>query len=304
MISPVIYNGPKVDAGIIGGSGTWGTKFPEDFPELGLVVTDYLPELETPYGNSAPFKVITYKGHKILYVGMHGCYPSESEMILPPWAAKQVAWIFHQTGAKWILTGGSVGGIQTSTGASLPPWSIVIPNDFLMWQPPVMPTNHGGRTPRTPRSIFYRIAGAFCPILSEQLYKATAKQADKLQVIQQGGVYTCTPWGRFETPVEIQTMKQLGLTVVGQTVGWEAIAAREEGISIASLNIVSNFAEENNRWSGNTPNGMAEFYWQCPPIVAKIITDTVKGIFDEGIKPSSLEPYILTGLENFPVPGA
>lgn len=295
---------PPVEAGIIGGSGTWGAKFPEDFPNLGLEVCEYLSGQSTPHGDSAPLKILKYKNHRIIYVGMHGCYPNKEESILPPWASRQIAWLFREAGAKWILTGGSVGGIQATRGANLPPWSIVIPDDFLMWQPPVIPVNHGGRVKRPSRSVFYRVAGAFCPTLSEELYKATAKQAGKLQIIQKGGVYTCTPWGRFETPAEIATMKKLGLTVVGQTVGWEAIAARKEQIPIASLNIVSNFAEENNRWCNESPRGMAEFYQECPPVVAEIIADTVKAVFDEEINPSSLDPYRLTGLEMFPVPGA
>lgn len=293
---------PKVDAAIIGGSGTWGARFPEDF-NLGLEVCEYLPSQDTPHGESAPFKILSYKDHRIIYVAMHGCYPNKEESILPPWASKQVAWIFHQAGAKWILTGGSVGGIQTATGTDLPPWSIVIPSDFFMWQPPVVPINHNGRVKRTPRSVFYRVAGAFCPILGRQLYQAATKQTEA-RIVQKGGIYTCTPWGRFETPSEISAMKQLGHTVVGQTVGWEAIAARQEGIPIASLNIVSNYAEENNRWCGSTASAMTDFYWECPPLVAKITADAAKSIFDEEIKPSSLDQYRLTGLEQFPVPEA
>ena len=72
---------PQVNAGIIGGSTTWSAKFPEDFPELGIKVTDHLDEIETPFGLSAPSKLLVSGDKRILYFGMHGCFPNTGEVI-------------------------------------------------------------------------------------------------------------------------------------------------------------------------------------------------------------------------------
>ncbi len=292
---------PKVDGGIIGSSDTWGTRFPEDYPDIELEVVDEVPECDTPFGRSAPFKLLRYKNHRILYIGMHGCFPNDTEVIHPYLASKQVAWVFKKAQVPWVITGGSVGGIQSSQGNDLPPWSVLVPNDFVMWPNVVIVPQE--RVPRPPRSVFYRLTHPFCPILSAMLVEESRKE-EQFLAIESHGVYVCTPWGRFESASEIRAMRDLGWNVVGQTVGHEAIAFREVGIPVASLNIVSNYAEEGNRWIGDSTNAMSEFYKSCPPYMARVIANTVKRIFDEDIKPSSLEPYVLTGLEMFPVPGA
>jgi purine nucleoside phosphorylase len=292
---------PNVNGGIIGGSGTWEARFPEDFPELGLEVVGYIEEQDTPFGLSAPFKMLRYKQYKILCVGMHGCFPNEKEAIHPHNAAMQVAWVFKQAGVPWVLTGGSVGGIQSLNGSDLPPWSVLIPDDFAMWPNPVIVPE--GRVPRPTKSIFYRLAKPFCPVMGTVLYQ-NAKKNDLFATVELGGVYVCTPWGRFETAAEIAAMKHYGWNVVGQTVGHEAIALRGVGIPVASLNIVSNFAESGERWIGSTSGEMAQFYCDCPSEVAGVIAATVRQILDEAIMPSSLDSYELSGLEKFPVPNA
>lgn len=295
----------KADFGIIGGSGTWGAKFPEDFPELGLRVIKYLGEQDTPSGKSAPFKLLGYKNFQGLYVGMHGAYPSKHEATHPLWASQQVAWVFKKHQVPWVITGGSVGGIQALDGSDLPPWSVLIPSDFFTW--PTLAYVPPGRIFRpTGVSEFYRLNMPFCPILSKVLYNQTIQQKTEggFPKVEIGGVYACTPMGRFETEQEIKMLKMLGGHVVGQTVGLEAIALRNAQIPVASLNIVSNYAEENDRWIGDKPNSMAEFYKSCPKVMAKIISASVNQILDESIVPSSMDSSILTDLDMFPVLGA
>ncbi len=289
-------------AGIIGNSNFWSIDWPEDFPNSGIKVIQEIDPICTPFGESAPLKLVEYQGHPLLYVGMHGCYPNDHEMILPPWAAQQLAWIFKQAGVKWVLTGGSVGGIQTKNSDDLPPGSVIIPDDIFMWQPPVITQpDPGGRVPLPNRSIFYRMAQPFCPVLSQVLHQMALNHQSELGTIQLGGTYTCTPWGRFETAAEIAAMKQLGLSVVGQTVGWEALALRD--IPIGAIDTISNFAESTVRWCGETSSDMAEYYWNCAQIMGTILNEAIAYIFDNQIVPSSPAKFALTGLEQFPVPG-
>ena len=158
---------PQASLGIVGGSTTWGARFPEGF-DLGLPVVKYLGEFSTPFGMSAPFKLIEYKDAVILYVGMHGCFPNESEMIHPYFASKQLAWVFKQAGVSAILGGGSVGGIQTSAGERLPRWSVVIPNDFVM-TPNIVLVPQGRIPLDNHNSPFYRMARPFDSALSRVL---------------------------------------------------------------------------------------------------------------------------------------
>ena len=295
---------PQAELGIIGGSTTWGARFPEDFPELGLYVLAHVEEQTPPFGTSAPLKLLEYKDRRILYVGMHGCFPNDGEVIHPYWASKQLAWIYKNAGVFAVLGGGSVGGIQTSKGERLPRWSVVIPDDFMM-EPAVIVVPQGRTTWSIRESLFYRMALPFDPILSQVLYKQALAQNtdDQFPVVQIGGIYTCTPLGRFETKAEILRAKRDGGTVVGQTIGHETIELRNAQIPFAVINIVSNDAEGDN-WVDDYPNGMAEFYWECPESMARVIASSAKRILDESIKPTSLTPLALTNLESFPVQGA
>jgi purine nucleoside phosphorylase len=291
---------PYAVGGIIGGSGTWGARFPEDLG-TDFTVVEYLAPFETPHGMTAPFKLLEIQGARILYVGMHGMYPNPRE-IIPPWiAAKQIAWVFSQYGVEWAITGGSVGGIQDLAGNPLSPWSIVVPDDFRMEEIP-LPT--ADRVARSGKSEFYRLGQPFCPSLSNKLVRAARAESQE-QVLEEG-IYACTPLGRFETSAEVQGLKQFGAHIVGQTVGHEAVEMVNHSIHLGSLNIVSNYAENGGIWVDpqDEPNSMAEFYRSCPPLVGRIINVAVRTILDEGVRDCGCDKYVLTGLESFPVEGA
>ena len=291
---------PAADYALIGGSGTWGARFPEDIQLDDVTLVEiYKDGFDTPYGRSAPFKLLNIAGKPVWRVAMHGMWRDNGERPYPPWiAAKQTSWVMEQAGVKWVLVEGSVGGIQSpaQAGAPLPPWSVVISTDFMiLWRPhdddPYMPSRPGSA----------RLNEPFCPILRSSLAKA-ARAESKFTVYDQG-IYITTPWLRFETVSEIRVMAQMGAHVVGHTLGHEVPLWRRLGIRVASLNIVSNHAEGFNGWVGEAADSMSDFYTTCPHHVGPVMVNALKEIIESGAEPPE-DPHRLTNLGQFPVPGA
>lgn len=291
---------PAADYALVGGSGTWGARFPEDLhlPDVELLEV-YREGFETPYGRSAPFKLLRIAGALVWRVAMHGMWRDDGTPPSPPWiAAKQVTWVLEQAGVKWVLVEGSVGGIQNpdQPGTPLPPWSVVISTDFmLLWRP----EDNQPYKPKRPGSA--RLNDPFCPILRKALLDA-ARQDPQFTVYDYG-VYITTPWRRFETAAEIRAMAQLGAHVVGHTLGHEMPLWRRAGLRVASLNLVSNHAEGNHGWSGDSAGSMSDFYTTCPHHVGPVMVAAIKTIIEQGTQPPTDGSH-LTGLQQFPVPGA
>jgi purine nucleoside phosphorylase len=288
---------PQVKIGSIGGSGTWGARFPEDLHRSEVKVLDYLDPVATPYGTSCPLKLLEVGGEPVLRVAMHGWHRDEQGQYLPTWTcALQVAWIYQQAGVEWALVDGSVGGIQQPgrAGAPLPPWSVVITDDFIQhWLPPTSARLGSGAA---------RMREPFCAGLRRHL--VTAAQRQERFTVSDGGVYVCTPIGRFETAAEIRMMAGWGAHIVGQTLGHEAPLMRQLGIHLGSLNIVSNFAEGNDTWIGEAPGAMEQFYRECPEPVGNALIDAMLRVIESGIGDCHCADFQLSGLGTFPVEGA
>src|SRR5207248_10395666 len=56
------------------------------------------------------------------------------------------------------------------------------------------------------------------------------------------GVYAQFPGPHYETPAEIRMVRTLGGTLVGMSTALEAIAAREAGVEVLGLSLVTNLA--------------------------------------------------------------
>ncbi len=286
---------------LIGGSGTWGARFPEDLtlPDVELVDV-YQTGFATPYGQSAPFKLLRIGGELVWRVAMHGLFDWAGKLWADPWiAAKQVAWVLETAGVKWALVEGSVGGIQNPDrpGEPLPPWSVTITDDFQMyWRPedaqPFVAANK--------RSS--RLGEPFCAGLRQALL-AVARQEPKFAGVYDHGVYVCSHWGRFETPAEIKAFAALGGHTVGHTLAHEAVLMRKIGVHFASLNIVSNHAE-GAAWQGYPQSFMGAFYQECPHAVGPVMVNALKQVIAHGAGACRCEEYYMSGLGRLPVAGA
>jgi len=279
-------------------------RFPEDLDRDDVEIVEIFPQgFETPYGRSIPFKLLKVEGELVLRVAMHGIHYDEPHFGMErSWAAsKQVASVFQEAGVKWALVEASVGGIQSpdSPGEPLPPWSVIIPDDFIMlWRPP------DDKPFTRNREKIARFREPFCAALRQALFEVAVKQS-RFEAVYDHGVYICTPWGRFESSAEIRAFAGMGAHIVGMTLGHEVPLMRQLGIHFASLNIVSNYAEgAEEGWVGDKPEAMTEFYFGCAPVVGNVIVDVLREVIGKGQSACNCDSYYLDALSAFPVPGA
>lgn len=289
---------PKVEYGLIGGSGTWGARIPEALGRDDVVVLDCFKRgFNGPYGRTAAFKLLEVVGTKVLRVPMHGWHEDMHGVPLPPWASsRQVAWVFQEAGVKYALVEGSVGGVQNPAHlGELPPWSVVIPDDFMMpWCPPQDPVPFHG-------APYRRMRAPFCCVLRYALLEAAQKQK-RFAAVYDGGIYYCSPPGRFETKAEIKVIASWGAHIVGMSLSHEVPLMRRLGIHFGSLNIVVNHAEGHRFWTtaSPAPEDMANFYTECPTPVGNAIFDALKEIIIHGVQGCECENYLLAGMDAFP----
>ena len=75
------------------------------------------------------------------------------------------------------------------------------------------------------------------------LYSPRLRQlAREIDPTLEEGVYAQLPGPHYETPAEIRMLRNLGADLVGMSTGLEAIAAREAGVEVLGLSLVSNLA--------------------------------------------------------------
>ena len=267
-------------------------------------LTDYFEAFDTPFGGTAPFKLLRIGGQNVLRTAMHGMWDhggGQGSRPRTPWlAAKQVGWVLEQAGVQWAMVEASVGGIQRpdKPGDSLPPWSITINTDYMMFfRPDDDQPFFGGRK----RSA--RFKDPFCPIMSEHLYEA-AKKEPKFAGVYRDAIYVCTAWGRFETAKEIQVYADMGAHVVGHTLAHELPVFRKAGVRLASVGIISNHAEGRDEWVGDNPDAMADFYFSCPHYLGPVMANAMEALIESGVAPPEDPDIYLYGLGQFPVEGA
>ena len=288
---------PQVAIGSIGGSGTWGWRFPEDFDLPGVRLVEKLGSFETPYGPTANLKLMEVAGEPVLRTTMHGWHANRK---VPTWVcSKQIAHVFMEAGVKWALVDGSVGGVANPCDPSKPlgPWSVTATHDFIQHWVPVDDT-----PPFTAPSDrrYPRMRDGLCTSLRQVLYEAACDEP-RFEAFD-SGVYVCTPVHRFETPAEIDMIRRWGGHVVGQTLGHEVPLMRQLGIHLGSLNIVSNYAEGHVEWIGDHPAAMADFYHECPKYVGPVLIRAMERVIRQGWPEGcTCNTHKLEGMEVFPV---
>jgi len=77
---------------------------------------------------------------------------------------------------------------------------------------------------------------------SRRLRDLATEEAARIGVSLTPGVYACLPGPSYETPAEINMLRVLGADVVGMSTVPEAIVARQAGMEILGLALVSNMA--------------------------------------------------------------
>ena len=101
---------------------------------------------------------------------------------------------------------------------------------------PVLISDHLNLTATSP------IVGANFVDLTDLYSPRLRALARELDPSLEEGVYAQLPGPHYETPAEIRMLRTLGADLVGMSTVLEAIAAREAGVEVLGLSLVTNLA--------------------------------------------------------------
>ncbi len=112
--------------------------------------------------------------------------------------------------------------------------------DFMVFRDHIslLPDNPLRGAALGPRPRFVDLCGAYDSRLARQL-KAAARHAGARSHM---GVYLAVPGPSYETPAEIRAFARLGADVVGMSTVPEVLVARQCGLRVAALSLVTNLA--------------------------------------------------------------
>jgi purine-nucleoside phosphorylase len=79
-------------------------------------------------------------------------------------------------------------------------------------------------------------------VYSKRLRDLASEEAQRLGLDLKAGIYACLPGPSYETPAEIRMLRVLGADVVGMSTVPEAIVARQAGMEVLALALVTNAA--------------------------------------------------------------
>lgn len=205
--------------GIIGGSGLSDMS--------GLEFTEAL-RIETPYGApSDTYRRGEIAGREIFFLPRHGTAHE-----IQPHRVNYRAniWGFKELGVEKILSFGASGGIKPE----LKPGMLALPDQVI--------DNTSGRESTffdNREVVHIDFTEPFCPDLRRYLIDAAVKAGIE---VTGSGVYICVNGPRLETGAEIRTFARWGADMVGMTAMPEAVLAREAGICLAVVSVITNFA--------------------------------------------------------------
>jgi purine nucleoside phosphorylase len=270
---------PSVRFAHIGGSGTWGFRYPDvsldGHPHLAVRVV--VPEIrtETPFGPSPPFRLCRLTDRRagtetdFLYVWMHGLNPDD-EGDAPgrsAVASERVFDVLARAGVREVVVDNSTGGVAED----LRPWDLCVVGDVV---------DLSGQVPRpTPRSLT-RFRDPVCPRLARAIEAGVAANLDGYRAlagrgdirVKRDGIYVHTPGPWFETPTEDRLYRRLGFDLVGKTAGPEFRLARIHRMCLGILSIVVNPAEGLGDFE---PGDLRAIYQRCGPTMARFVLEAL-----------------------------
>ena len=158
-------------------------------------------------------------------------------------------------GAKTIILTNGAGGIKEQ------------------WKPgtPVLISDHINLTGATP------LEGATFVDLTNLYSKRLRDIARSVDPTLDEGVYVQFRGPQYETPAEVQMAKAMGGHIVGMSTALEAIAAREAGMEVLGLSLITNLA------AGISPHPLShqeviDAGKKAEPVISKLLADIVHAL--------------------------
>lgn len=269
---------PQVTFAHIGGSGTWGFRYPDGtldgHPYLSVAVEDADIRTETPYGPSPSFRRCritdrcTGAERDYLYVWMHGIDPSRPAGQPSAVASERVFDVLHRCGVRQVIVDNSTGGISEDVNT----WDLVVVNDLI---------DLSGVIPRPVPPRIVRFDAPFCPDLSAGLVASVEANWDRFLALagprfapklKQDGIYVHSPGPWFEGPKEDLLYRQFGIDIVGKTAGPEYRLARMYGMRLGMLSLVVNPAEGLGKFE---MSDLKDIYERCGPLMGRFAIEAI-----------------------------
>ncbi len=225
-----MHHEDKAFLGIIGGSGLY--KIFEDVEEL---------DIDTPFGKPSS-KIFLKSG--VAFLSRHGIDHST-----PPHLVNYRANVYalYKIGVRKLISIGATGGINTLFKSG----DIVITSDVLDFTKSRISTFFEGAFSKDVEeedTPFYRLLRAkkvvhtdMSNIFCEEMIAIASDILKELNVnFYLKGVYACTEGPRFETKKEIEFLRHIGADMVGMTACPELFLARETGMHILHISVITN----------------------------------------------------------------
>lgn len=247
---------PKAEYGIVGGSGTLSSDFPNNIQAQDVeIIVDNL-RFETPYGESPAMRLFSVGDKQVLTVKMHGWRSGVSRSD----ASRQVFWVFREAGVKRILSEGGVGTVNKLLDLR----DFIVPDDYLDMsvRKDVM---LDGR-------YLLIMREALCPEMRKTLIEAVSKRFDGRVFLR--GTYAVTDGRHFESPAEV-AMLNGHADIVGQSMCPEVYLAREIGACYAGLYFTVNYGEGIKVWSHED---MSNIFYDDAVMIGEILLETIRNI--------------------------
>jgi 5'-methylthioadenosine phosphorylase len=271
---------PRVDFAHIGGSGTWGFRYPDGaldgHPYLSVGVVEPDIRVDTPFGRSPSFRHCRLTDSRsgssrdYLYAWMHGIDPANRADEPEPSAraSERVFDVLARAGVRRVLVDNSTGGIAEG----LDPWNLVIVRDVI---------DLSGIVPRPIPAHLIRFREPLCADLMRVLGASVeANRASYAAVagagiapeLKRDGIYVHSPGPWFEGPTEDTLYRRLGFDIVGKTGGPEYRLARMRRMCLGMLSIVVNPAEGLGEFEHDD---LARIYRRCGPAMARMVLEAL-----------------------------
>lgn len=247
---------PKAEYGIVGGSGTLSSDFPNNIQAEDVkIIADNL-RFETSYGESPAMRLFSVGEKQVLTVKMHGWRSGVSRSD----ASRQVFWVFREAGVKRILSEGGVGTVNKLLDLR----DFIVPDDYLDMsvRKDVM---LDGR-------YLLIMREALCPEMRKTLIEAVSKRFDGRVFLR--GTYAVTDGRHFESPAEV-AMLNGHADIVGQSMCPEVYLAREIGACYAGLYFTVNYGEGIKVWSHED---MSNIFYDDAVMIGEILLETIRNI--------------------------
>ena len=209
---------PKVEIGIIGGSGLYSMPGFTDVHE---------EKIDTPFGSpSDAFVLGTLEGRKVAFLARHGrghrILPSELNFRANIYGMKSL-------GVERIISVSAVGSLKQEHK----PTDFVVPDQFVDRTRHRVDTFFGDGV-----VAHVGFADPVCPEVAKTVVAACKKAG---VVGKDGGTYLCMEGPQFSTRAESNLYRQWGMDVIGMTNLQEAKLAREAEICYSTIAMVTDY---------------------------------------------------------------